>query len=182
MSKSVLERRRERERDGEESVPSSGDNTRGRGSVELASFSRSAGAIVRKSHPAKLVISAICASKQGYKVRPRQTAVTQSLPLKKEETHASERGTHDNGVVPMNLVVVVNLGHTLNPRVGRSLVLPGRVVLLVPIQDTSNEGRNESDASLRASDGLTEPEQEGEVAVDLVDALELACGLDSLPC
>jgi len=55
------------------------------------------------------------------------------------------------------------------------------VVLLVPVEDTTDEGGNEGDASLGASDGLAETEEEGQVAVDAVVALELAGGLDTFP-
>ena len=45
----------------------------------------------------------------------------------------------------------------------------------------ADKGRDEGDAGLGAGDGLAEAEEEGEVAVDAVVALELARGLDALP-
>lgn len=46
---------------------------------------------------------------------------------------------------------------------------------------TANEGRDESHASLRTSDGLSEAKQESEVAMDLVVALEFTGSLNALP-
>ena len=46
---------------------------------------------------------------------------------------------------------------------------------------TADEGRDESHASLSASDRLSEAEEEGEVAVDAIITLELAGSLDALP-
>lgn len=46
---------------------------------------------------------------------------------------------------------------------------------------TSNEWRNQSHASFCTSNGLTEAEEKGKVAVDLVLALEFTGGLDALP-
>jgi len=81
----------------------------------------------------------------------------------------------------MLLVVVVNLGDGLNTRVLLVLVSRSGLVLLVPVQNTPDEGRDEGGASLGASNGLTETEQESEVAVDLVITLEFTGGLDTLP-
>ena len=46
---------------------------------------------------------------------------------------------------------------------------------------TADEGRDEGDTSLGARNSLREAEEEGEVAVDAVVALELARSLDALP-
>ena len=46
---------------------------------------------------------------------------------------------------------------------------------------TADEGRDEGNTSLRTRNGLREAEEEGEVTVDAVVALELAGGLDTLP-
>ena len=88
-----------------------------------------------------------------------------------EGTYVTERGTHDDGPVPMLLVVIVNLADGLNTRVFFVLVSGSGLVLLVPIQNTTNKRRDESDASLGTSNSLSETEQEGEVTVDLVVTL-----------
>jgi hypothetical protein len=96
------------------------------------------------------------------------------------------------------LVVVEDLLHALHARVRRAVVLCVRVLLLVPVEDlrrarehyvklgraggthAADERRDQGDARLSARDGLTEAEEEREVAVDAL-ALELARGLDALP-
>ena len=60
-------------------------------------------------------------------------------------------------------------------------VVGAGLVLLVPVKDTADEGGNESDAGLCASDSLAETEEEREIAVNAVVALELAGSLDTLP-
>ena len=47
---------------------------------------------------------------------------------------------------------------------------------------TADEGRNQSDTGLGASNSLSETKEESEVAMDSVVALELAGSLDALPC
>jgi hypothetical protein len=47
---------------------------------------------------------------------------------------------------------------------------------------TANEGRNQSDTGLSASNSLSEAKEEGEVAMDTVVALKLAGSLNTLPC
>ena len=81
----------------------------------------------------------------------------------------------------MLLVVIVNLTDGLNTRVFLVLVSRSGLVLLVPIQNTTNEGRDESDASLGTSNSLSETEQKGEVTVDLIVTLEFTSSLDTLP-
>ena len=84
--------------------------------------------------------------------------------------NASERSTHDDGLVAELLVVIEDLLHALDTR-----VLLGRVLLLVrsfvPIQDTTDEGRDEEGTSFGAGDGLREGEHEGQIAVDAMLAL-----------
>lgn len=46
---------------------------------------------------------------------------------------------------------------------------------------STDEWRDQSNASLRTSNGLGEAEKEGEVTVDALIALELARCLDTLP-
>ena len=81
----------------------------------------------------------------------------------------------------MLLVVVVDLADGLDTRVLLVLVSGSGLVLLVPIQNTADEGRDESDTSLGTSNSLAETEQEGEIAVDLVITLEFTGSLDTLP-
>jgi len=96
-------------------------------------------------------------------------------------TYVTERGTHDDGPVSVLLVVVVDLADGLNTRVLLVLVSRSGLVLLIPVQNAANEGRDESDTSLGTSNSLAEAEQEGEVAVDLVVTLEFTGSLDTLP-
>lgn len=80
----------------------------------------------------------------------------------------------------MLLVVVEDLLNREDSRVLSGLVgLAG--LGLEPVHDSADEGRDEGDTSLGASDGLTETEEEGEVAVDVELLLEVSSGLDSLP-
>ena len=96
-------------------------------------------------------------------------------------TYVAERGAHDDGVVAVLFVVVEDLLHGLHTRVFFALVARARLVLLVPVENAADEGRDEGDTSLCAGDGLSEAEEEGEVAVDAILLLELARGLDTLP-
>ena len=68
-------------------------------------------------------------------------------------SNVSEASPHDDGLVSVLLVVVVNCLHALHTRVFRSriLLLGGG---LVPIQNTANEGRDEEHASFSTSNGL----------------------------
>ena len=95
--------------------------------------------------------------------------------------YVTEGGTHDDGLVSVLFVVVVDRADGLNTRVILILVSGSGLVLLVPVQNTADEGRDESDTSLGASNSLAEPEQESEVAVDLFVALEFTSSLDTLP-
>lgn len=47
---------------------------------------------------------------------------------------------------------------------------------------TTDEGRDEGDTCLSASNSLAETEKKGQVAVDVVITLEFTSGLDTLPC
>ena len=95
--------------------------------------------------------------------------------------NTSERGTHDNGLVSVLLVVVEDVLHRLDTG-----VLVGSVLLLrrclEPVKNTANEGRNEESASLGGGNSLNLREKEGQVAVDLVLLLEDLGGLDALVC
>lgn len=85
--------------------------------------------------------------------------------------HVTETRPHDNGVVPVFLVVVVNGLDTLDTGV----VLLGVFLLrvgLVPVEDTTNEWRDEKSAGFSAGNGLNLREEECEIAVDAVLRLE----------
>jgi hypothetical protein len=93
----------------------------------------------------------------------------------------AERGTHDDGLVAVLLVVVEDALDAGNTRV----VLLGVLLLgggLVPVEDTADERGDEEGTGLSGSDGLDEGEHEGQVAVDAVVALQNLGGLDTLPC
>lgn len=133
--------------------------------------------MVRKSHPARLVISPVC-------VQGRETEVSCSVLNSgsvSAETHVAEGGSHDDGLVAVDLVVVVDLGDGNNSGVVGSLVVAIGLVGLVPVEDATDERRDEGDTGLSAGNGLSETEEEREVAVDLVLSLELAGSLNSLP-
>lgn len=93
---------------------------------------------------------------------------------------ATERGTHDDGLVVVLLVVVED-----GLDAGHSWVLLLGVLLLVgslePIQDAADEGGDEEGVGLGGGDGLGKGEHEGQVAVDAVLLLEDLGGLDTLP-
>ena len=128
--------------------------------------------MVRKSTPANALISPVCNA--GVRI-------SRADRLKSTGTYVAERGTHDDGLVSVLLVVVVDGADGLDARVLLVLVSGSGLVLLVPVQNTTNEGRDESDTSLGASHSLAETEQESKVAVDLIVALEFTSGLDTLP-
>lgn len=99
-----------------------------------------------------------------------------------EEPDVSERSSHNNGLVTVSLVVVVNGTDGDNSGVLLSVVRSSiGLVLLVPIQNSTDKGRDEGNTGLGAGDGLCESEEEGEVAVDTVVSLELSGGLNTFP-
>ena len=81
----------------------------------------------------------------------------------------------------MLLVVVEDLSDGLDARVLFVLVSGSGLVLLVPIQDTADEGRDEGDTSLGTGNSLAKTEQESEITVDLIVALKFTSSLDTLP-
>lgn len=94
--------------------------------------------------------------------------------------NVAEGGAHDNGLVVVLLVVVVDVDDGLDTGVvGGVVLLLG--VGLVPVEDTADEGRDEVGTGLGGGNGLGKGEHEGQVAVDAVLALELVGGLDTLP-
>lgn len=95
-------------------------------------------------------------------------------------TSVSEGGTHDNGVVAVLLVVVVDLSDGENTRVGLGSVLFTGLGL-VPVQDSADERRDQGDLGFGTGDGLDEGEQQGQVTVDTVFLLQFLGGLDTFP-
>ena len=128
--------------------------------------------MVRKSTPAKALISPV------YDEIVRISHANRRGPT---DTYVTERGTHDDGPVSVLLVVVEDLADGLNARVLLVLVSGSGLVLLVPVQNTTDEGRDKGDISLGTSNSLAKTEQESEVTVDLVVALEFTSGLNTLP-
>lgn len=97
-------------------------------------------------------------------------------------TDVSERSSHDNGLVAVSFVVVVDSTDGNDSRVLLSIVRSSiGLILLVPIQNSTDKGRDERNASLSTGDGLSESEEEGEVAVDTVVSLQFSRGLNTFP-
>ena len=91
-----------------------------------------------------------------------------------------ERGTHDNGLVAIFLIVIVdacNANHTWILRGSKSIHSQR---LLLPIHDSSHEGRNEGGSSLGTCNGLGLAENESAVASDAL-LLEDLARLNTLP-
>jgi hypothetical protein len=78
-------------------------------------------------------------------------------------------------------VVVEDLADGLDTRVVLVLVSRSRLVLLVPVQNTADEGRDEGHICLSARNSLAEAEQESEVTMDLVVTFEFTGSLNTLP-
>lgn len=94
---------------------------------------------------------------------------------------ATERGTHDDGLVAVLLVVVedgLDAGHSWVLLLGVLLLVGG----LEPIEDAADEGGDEEGVGLSGGNGLGKGEHEGKVAVDAVLLLEDPGSLDTLPC
>jgi hypothetical protein len=91
-----------------------------------------------------------------------------------------EARPHDLGLVVEVLEVIVDGGHRDHARVflGRVAVAARR--LLEPVEDATDERRDERDLGLGAGDGLVETEEEREVAVNAL-LLEDLGGADALP-
>lgn len=91
----------------------------------------------------------------------------------------AEAGPHDFGSVAEFLVIVVDRANGEDAGVfGGGEVFAGG--FLMPVENASDEGRDELDFALGAGDGLGEGEEEGEVAVDAV-FLKDFCGTDAFP-
>mmetsp|Transcript_20753 Transcript_20753/g.45062 ORF Transcript_20753/g.45062 Transcript_20753/m.45062 type:complete len:390 (-) Transcript_20753:165-1334(-) len=76
----------------------------------------------------------------------------------------TERSTHDNGIMAMFFVVVVDGSHRHYTRIFRSSISLHALRLLVPIHDTSNKGRDERASSFGTRDSLRNREDERQVA------------------
>ena len=78
---------------------------------------------------------------------------------------APKASTHNDSLVVVFLVVVEDRLYALD-----TWVLLGTVILLVcgliPIQDASDEGRNEESTRFSCSNSLREGEHEGKIAID----------------
>ena len=94
--------------------------------------------------------------------------------------HIPETCSHDNGLVAVLLVVVEDGLYALD-----TWVLLLAVVLLsvglVPVKNTTNEGRDEECAGFGGGDGLWKREHKSQVAVDAVLGLQNVRSLDALP-
>jgi len=96
-------------------------------------------------------------------------------------TNASERSSHDNSLVAKLLVVVEDILDTLDTRI----LLSGVFLLggsLVPIEDTTNEWRNEESTSFSCGNCLREREHKCQIAVDLMLRLKDFGSFDAFPC
>ncbi len=73
--------------------------------------------------------------------------------------------THNDSLVVVFLVVVEDRLHALDTWVLLGIVIP-LVRGLIPIQDASNEGRDEESTRFSRSNGLRKGEHEGKIAID----------------
>jgi hypothetical protein len=79
------------------------------------------------------------------------------------------------------LVVIEDILNGLDTRIFLVRIGGTRLVLLVPVEDATDKGRDKRDASLSTGNSLAKSKQESEVAVNAF-LLELARGLDTFPC
>src|SRR5262249_4707555 len=93
--------------------------------------------------------------------------------------HLAETRAHDLGLVAELFEVVVNPRDRSNTRVFVSRDVAA-ALLLVPVVDAADEGRNERNAGLGAGHGLGKAEQERQIAVDAL-ALQLFGGTNPFP-
>lgn len=82
-------------------------------------------------------------------------------------TDIAERRTHDNGLVAVFLIVVIDALHRFHTRVLFRAEVPF-VCRFVPVQDASHEGGNKKGPCFGPSDGLNEGKHESQVAIDAV--------------
>mmetsp|Transcript_39524 Transcript_39524/g.112077 ORF Transcript_39524/g.112077 Transcript_39524/m.112077 type:complete len:366 (-) Transcript_39524:271-1368(-) len=86
---------------------------------------------------------------------------------------------HDNGLVAVHLVVLVDAPHA--EHAGVLIGLVGAVIgRLMPVHDAAHKGGNEGRTSVSSCHGLGHGEHECHVGVDAL-LLQLLAGLDSLP-
>ena len=96
-------------------------------------------------------------------------------------TDVPEARTHNNSVVPVLLVVVVNSLDALDTGiVFLSVLFLG--IGFVPVKDATNEGRNQECAGLGTGNGLDLGEQQRQIAVNLVLRLEDVGSFDAFVC
>mmetsp|Transcript_3423 Transcript_3423/g.5669 ORF Transcript_3423/g.5669 Transcript_3423/m.5669 type:complete len:205 (+) Transcript_3423:264-878(+) len=92
----------------------------------------------------------------------------------------AEGCAHDDGVVSVLLVVVVDGRYRLNTRIFFWLESIDTLILLVPIHDTTDKRRNERAVSFGTSNRLSDAENKRQVACDTL-FLKNSSSLDSLP-
>lgn len=107
----------------------------------------------------------------------RQVITTSQLG---DLANVTERGTHDNRVVAVLLVVIVDAADAQHTRVFlRGVILLGG--RLEPVEDATDERRDQERTGLGSGNGLDNAEHESQIAVDAVLRLEYVSGLDTLP-
>ena len=84
--------------------------------------------MVKKSTPARALISPVCNATNEQNGQKRGVRTNGC-------THVTERGTHDDGLVPVLLVVVEDALNGDDTRVRVANVVLARLVLLVPVKD-----------------------------------------------
>ena len=95
--------------------------------------------------------------------------------------NVAERGTHDDGIVAVFLVVVEDLLHGLDAWVFVCLIV-FLGVGLIPVKNAANEGRDQEGTGFSSGNSLDEGEHEGQVAVDAMFRLKDLGGSDTFPC
>ena len=91
-----------------------------------------------------------------------------------------ERSPHDDGLDVVGAVVVENVGHEYYSRVFERILVSLSELLLVPVQDSSDEGGNQEKFAVCASDCLDKMENQGHVDFDVAFGQDLGC-FDSFP-
>ena len=92
----------------------------------------------------------------------------------------AETGPHHLGAVAEGLEVVEDAGHGDHTRIFRTRIGITTGFRLEPIENATDERGDQGDSCLRAGHGLTEAEQQSEVAVNAVFLKHLG-SLDALP-
>ena len=94
-------------------------------------------------------------------------------------TFVAEAGTHDLGRVTEVLVVIVDLSHRLHAGIFRGCEVFA-CALFVPVENATDERRDQLDATLGADHRLGQTEEERQVAVDAFFLEDFGC-LDAFP-